>query len=52
MINILAPYQRSVNEYWSSILGNLAPDWLQAVRKESFAAFIGKTDYDTLPAPS
>jgi len=44
--------QWSVNNCWSCILGNLGCDRLPTVIQESLAAIIGKTDCDTLPAPS
>jgi len=43
--------QRSVNDDSSCILGNHTADRLQVVIKESLAAFVGKTDCNTLPAP-
>jgi len=44
--------QRSVNDSWSCILGDLVGDRLQIVINEVLAAFIGKRDSKTLPAPS
>jgi hypothetical protein len=43
--------QRSVNDFWSCILGNHTSDKLSLVIKEFLATFIGKTDCNTLPAP-
>jgi len=45
-------HQRSVNDFWSCILGNQNADRLQTVITELLAAIIGTTDCDTLPAPS
>jgi len=44
--------QRSLNNRPSCILGHLMGNRLQTVRKELLAAFRGKTDTDTFPAPS
>jgi len=44
--------QRSVNNSWSCILGNLVGDRFQIVINEVLAAFIGKRECKTLPAPS
>ena len=44
--------QQSVNNIWSCFLGNHTADRLQSVIKEFSAAFISKTDCNTLPAPS
>src|SRR5713226_2907198 len=45
-------HQRSVNDFWSCVLGNHTSDRLYSVINEFLAAFIGKTDSNTLPAPS
>ena len=42
--------QQSVKEFWSCVLGNHPTERLQSVTEEFLATFIGKTDYDTLPA--
>jgi hypothetical protein len=44
--------QLSVNDSWSCVLGNHTTDMLQSVIKLFLAALIGKTDCNTLPAPS
>jgi hypothetical protein len=44
--------QRSINDSWSCILGNLLGERLQIVINEVLAFFIGKTDSEKLPAPS
>ena len=44
--------QRSVNDSWSCILGNLGGDRLQIVINEVLAAVIGKRESQTLPGPS
>jgi len=44
--------QRSINDSWSCVLGNLMGDWLQIVINAVFDAFIGKRDSETLPTPS
>jgi len=44
--------QRSVNDSWSCILGNLWGDRLYIVINEVLAAFIGKRDSKVLSAPS
>jgi len=44
--------QRSVNDFWSCVLGNHTSDKLSLLIKVFLAAFIGKTDCNTLPAPS
>jgi len=43
--------QRSVNDFWSCVLGNNTSDRVYSVIKEFLAAFIGKTDRNTLHAP-
>ena len=43
--------QRTGNNSWSCILGNLGGDSLQGVINEVLAAFIGKMERETLPAP-
>jgi len=44
--------QQSVNDFWHCILGNLSGDWLQTSLNEVLAAFRGKNNIYTLPAPS
>ena len=44
--------KQSVNNFWSCVLGNHTSDKLSLVIKVFLAAFIGKTDCNTLPAPS
>jgi len=44
--------QRSVNDSWSCILGNLGGDRLRIVINELFAAILDKRDGKILPAPS
>jgi len=44
--------QWSVNDTWSFILGHPVGDRLQIVINTVFAAFIGKRESETLPAPS
>jgi len=44
--------QRSINDCWSSVLGNHTSNRLYLVIKVFLLAFIGKTDCNTLPAPS
>jgi len=44
--------QWSVNDFQSWVLGNQTANRLQKVIKEFLAAFIGKTGYGTLSAPS
>jgi len=44
--------QRSVNDSWSCIMGNLGGDRLQIVINEVLAAFIGKRATEMLPAPA
>jgi len=44
--------QRSINNPWSCILGYYVGDRLPIVINEVLAAFIGKRESDTLPAPS
>ena len=44
--------ERSVNNFWSCILGNQSGHWLQIVIIEVLAFFIGKKRSDMLPAPS
>jgi len=43
--------QRSVDDFWSCVLGNETANRLQTAINQFLAAFIGKTDCDTLPAP-
>jgi len=45
-------HQQSINNFCSSIFGNLSGDWLQTVINVVLAAFIGDSETDTLPAPS
>jgi hypothetical protein len=42
----------SVNKSLSGILDNPAGDWLQLVIHKVLPAFIGKSEIETLPAPS
>ena len=54
-IDYIIPYnewQWSFNDFESCVLGDQTTDRLQTVTKEFLAAIIGKTDCDTLPAPS
>jgi hypothetical protein len=44
--------QRRVNDFWSYVLGNDTSDRVYSVIKEFLAAFISKTDSNTLDAPS
>jgi len=44
--------QTSVNDFWSYILGNLIGNGLQTSISQVLAAFRGKNNNDTLPAPS
>ena len=44
--------QRSVNDSWSCILGNLVSDRLHIVINEVLAASIGKRESEMLPAGS
>jgi hypothetical protein len=44
--------QRSVNDSWSWILDNLGGDRLRLAINKVLAALIGKTNSETLPAPS
>jgi len=44
--------QWSVNDFWSCVLGTDTSDRVYSVIKEFMAAFIGKTDCNTLHAPS
>jgi hypothetical protein len=44
--------QQRVNDCWSCILGNLRGERLQIVINEVLASFIGKREYEMLPAPS
>ena len=43
--------QRSVNNFWSCIIGNLHDDWLRLFINAVFVGFIGKRASLTLPAP-
>jgi len=45
-------HQRSLNDYWSCILGDDTSDTVYSVIREFLAAFIGKTECNTLHAPS
>jgi hypothetical protein len=44
--------QRSVKDIWLSVLGNDTSERVYSVIKEFLAAFIGKTECNTLHAPS
>jgi len=44
-------YQWSVNDFWLCILGNLSGNWLETTKNEVIAAFRGKNDSNSLPAP-
>jgi len=44
--------QLSVNDCWSCIMGNLERDRLHIAINRLLAAFIGKSENETLPAPS
>jgi hypothetical protein len=44
--------QRGVNDFCSFTLDNLGGDRLRLAINEVLAAFIGKTNGETLPAPS
>jgi len=44
--------QRSINDSWSHILGNLVGDRLHIVINELLAAFIGQRESEMLPAQS
>jgi hypothetical protein len=45
-------HQRSVNNWWLCILGNLGGTMLQTVMNTALTAFIRKRETDMLPAPS
>jgi len=44
-------HQRSVNDFWSCIMGNLSGYWLQPFMNELLAGLIGRRESDSLPAP-
>jgi hypothetical protein len=44
--------QRSVNDFWLCILGNLSGNWLQPFRNEILLAFRLTKNRIRLPAPS
>jgi hypothetical protein len=45
-------HQHSVNDCWSCTLGNLQGNQLHVVINKVWVAYMGKTDSNTLPAPS
>jgi len=44
-------HQRSVNDWWSCIIGNLRGDWLLPFINAVLAGIIGKRERHMLPAP-
>jgi len=44
--------QRTINNFWSCVLGNDTSGRVYSITNEFLAAFIGKTDCNTLHAPS